>query len=291
MDNNKKIIEVPFQKLNDEHFDFQIINMKELLNVITTHKFLESTQRLKFNSIIIILDGVGTHNIDCKTYSYKKGTTFFIAKNQLTSFNLNEKMNCYILEFTDEFFNRLFKSSILDMFDYMRYSPCMQLDSKTLESVINNIKLLNYQLKLPVDELKESIIQSLFQSLLLQLKREKVKNIISIKSRDEKIYNGFIQLTRTSHKYSMKVEDYSRKLDISSKTLTRIINKYLDKPTKVYLNEFLLLEIKRYLLDEGLTLQEIANKLEFDEITNLIKFFKKFEGMAPSEFKREHNRN
>jgi len=291
MENDKKIIEVPFQKLNDEHFDFQIISMEELLKVTTTNKFLETTQRLKFNSIIIVLDGVGTHNIDCETYSYKRGTSFFIAKNQITSFNLNENMNCYILEFTDEFFSRLFKSSILDIFDYMRYSPCIQLDNKILESVINNIKLLNYQLQLPTDQFKESIIQSLFQSLLLQFKREKVKNVITIKNRDEKVYNEFIQLTRTLHKYTMRVEDYARKLDISSKTLTRIIKKYLNKPTKVYLNEFLLLEIKRYLFDEGLTLQEIANKLEFDEITNLIKFFKKFEGIAPSEFKKKYNEN
>ncbi|MGB0990817.1 MAG: helix-turn-helix domain-containing protein, partial [Halarcobacter sp.] len=70
---------------------------------------------------------------------------------------------------------------------------------------------------------------------------------------------------------------------------TRIINKYLNKSTKVYLNELLILEIKRCLLDENLTLHEISNKLEFDEITNLIKFFKKLEGIAPGDFKRRVN--
>jgi len=33
------------------------------------------------------------------------------------------------------------------------------------------------------------------------------------------------------------------------------------------------LEIKRYLLDNSLTVQEIANRLDFDEPTNLIKFY------------------
>lgn len=291
MKNSKELIEVSFQKLSNDDFDFQVLDMKELLRVTRIYEYLESSHRLKFNSILIVFKGNGIHNIDFKRYSYTKGTCFFIAKNQMTSFVLNENMNCYILEFTDEFFSSLIKSSIFDMFDYMRYSPCIHLNIKILNRVIKNIELLNDQLEVQGDEFKEVIIRSLFQSLLFQLKRERVKDVIQIKSRDAYTYNKFIQLSRSSHKYTMRVEDYARALDISSKTLTRIINKYLNKPTKVYLNELLLLKIKRYLLDQDLTLQGIANKLEFDEITNLIKFFKKFEGIVPSEFKRKVNEN
>ncbi|WP_108063293.1 helix-turn-helix domain-containing protein [Poseidonibacter lekithochrous] len=100
------------------------------------------------------------------------------------------------------------------------------------------------------------------------------------------MYNRFLYLVRNTHKYTLRVEDYARALDISTKTLTRILSKYTNRTTKVYLDEFLLIKIKRYLLDEGLTLQEIANRVDFDEITNLIKFFKKFEKRTPSEFKK-----
>ncbi|NCB14178.1 MAG: AraC family transcriptional regulator, partial [Erysipelotrichia bacterium] len=87
-------------------------------------------------------------------------------------------------------------------------------------------------------------------------------------------------------KYTVKVDDYSRKLGISTRTLTNLLNKYTGKSTKIYLNEFLHLEIKRYLLDENLTIQEISDKLDFDELTNLVKFFKKFEKMTPSEYRK-----
>ena len=43
-----------------------------------------------------------------------------------------------------------------------------------------------------------------------------------------------------------------------------------------------------HLLDGNITLQQIADKLDFDEASNLIKFFKKFEKMTPSEFKKHH---
>jgi len=53
-----------------------------------------------------------------------------------------------------------------------------------------------------------------------------------------------------------------------------------------YLDEFLLLEIKRHLLDDKLTLQEISNNLNFDEPTNLVKFFKRLEKQTPIEFRK-----
>lgn len=290
MKEKNELIEIPFQKLNDEHLEFQILDMKELLNTTKFYEQLENYHRIKFNSIMIITQGQGEHNIDFKTWSYKKRTVLFIAKNQVSSFKLNPNMNCYILEFTEGFLCSVIKETITDMFDYMRYSPTLQLDEVTFDAIISNIKLLTHQLQQPTDEYKKAIIQSLFQSLLIQLKRQRVKGAITIKSKDEKLYNDFTYMLRNTHKYTLRVEDYARKLDISSKTLTRVLTKYTNRTTKAYLDEFLLIKIKRYLLDECLTLQEIANKLEFDEITNLIKFFKKFEKKTPLEFKKEQQK-
>ncbi|MGA1931173.1 AraC family transcriptional regulator [Arcobacter sp. YIC-464] len=290
MKEKNELIEIPFQKLNDEHLEFQILDMKELLNTTKFYEQLENYHRIKFNSIMIITQGQGEHNIDFKTWSYKKRTVLFIAKNQVSSFKLNPNMNCYILEFTEGFLCSVIKETITDMFDYMRYSPTLQLDEVTFDAIISNIKLLTHQLQQPTDEYKKAIIQSLFQSLLIQLKRQRVKGSITIKSKDEKLYNDFTYMLRNTHKYTLRVEDYARKLDISSKTLTRVLTKYTNRTTKAYLDEFLLIKIKRYLLDECLTLQEIANKLEFDEITNLIKFFKKFEKKTPLEFKKEQQK-
>lgn len=50
-------------------------------------------------------------------------------------------MKCFIVEFTDEFFNRMYN----DMFDYMRYSPSLQLEDSVLKSILHNIELLKFQ--------------------------------------------------------------------------------------------------------------------------------------------------
>jgi len=290
MQNDKqRVMTISFPKLksNNNQIEFQIIDMKTLFEIKSDHD-LEYPHRLEFNVIMIVNQGEGFHNIDFKTYKYKKGSVFFIKRGQVHNFNINPNLNCYILQFTDNFLNRLLKNFIYDIFDYMRYPANMLLDSKSLSDILNNIELLQNQLETDDDEYQEAILQSLFHSL--QLKRKREKQSIDLKDKDKKLYQDFLKIAHTYHSYSMKVEDYSRKLNISSKTLTNRLKKYTGKPTKIYLNEFLLLEIKRYLLDERLTIQEIADKLDFDEATNLVKFFKRFENMTPKEYKLKKNK-
>ena len=50
--------------------------------------------------------------------------------------------------------------------------------------------------------------------------------------------------------------------------------------------EFLLLESKRMLLDPSLQIKEIAYELGFNEPTNFTKFFKKFENTSPESFRK-----
>lgn len=293
MQNEKnRILNIPFTKpkSNNIQIEFQIIDMKTLLEIKSNHD-LGYPHRLEFNMIVIVMDGEGSHNIDFKSYEYKKGTVFLIKRNQAHSFTINPDLKCYLLQFTDGFLNRLVKNSVYDIFDYMRYPVNMQLDDKELTDILSNIDILNNQLKTNDDEFKESILQSLLQSLLLQLKRKREKQTLSLKDKDQVIYQKFLNMVHSSHNYSKKVDDYSRKLDISTRTLTNLLNKYTGKSTKSYLNEFLLFEIKRYLLDESLTIQEIAYKLDFDEATNLVKFFKKFENMTPREYEQINNFN
>jgi AraC-like DNA-binding protein len=278
---------IPFPKLksNSNQIEFQIIDMNTLFDIKPNHN-IEVPHRLEFNLIMMIIEGEGVHHIDFKKYKYQKGSVFFVKKNQTHSFQINPNLKCHLLQFTDNFLNRLVKDSIYDIFDYMRYPVNMKLNNQSFHDILNNIEILKNQLKTKDDKFKEPIIQSLLQSLLLQLKRNREKQIINLKDKDKKLYQSFFNLVHSSHNYNMKVDDYSRKLDISSRTLSNILNKYTGKSTKVYLNEFLLLEIKRYLLNEYLTIQEISDTLKFDESTNLVKFFKKFENMTPREYKQ-----
>ena len=283
-----RLMNISLPKLDSysDNIEFQVIDMQTLFKIKIDHN-LEYAHRLEFNLILIVVEGNGFHSIDFKTYQYKKGTVFFIKKGQAHSFKINPNLKCFLLQFSDNFLNKLVKNFVYDIFDYMRYPVNIQLDKNSLEDILNNINVLNNQFKSEVDQYKEPILQSLLQALLLQLKRERRKqsaNQLILKDKEKKIYHEFLDMVHTKHKYSVKVEDYARALDISSKTLTNLLKKYTGKSTKQYLNEFLILQIKRYLHNGTYTIEQICQKLDFDEATNLVKFFKKYEKITPREY-------
>lgn len=278
--------QVTFEQIKSGAMDFQIIDDEFLLNGDFPKAVLRKPHQLDFNIIIIVYAGSGRHYVDFEPLHCKAGSVLFIAKNQVTAFDLDAEMKYYVLEFSDAFFSQIPEPHLLDMFDYMRYSPLVELDEKALTSLLKNIELLRLQLGVSTDDLSEPLIQSLFNALLLQLKRQRIKNTVPITAKDAQIYNNFIHCLRNTHDYTRKVEDYANHLNITAKTLTRIVKKYTGKTAKVCLNDYLILQIKRHLQREAMTLQAISDALNFDEVTNLVKFFKKSERISPSDFRK-----
>ena len=59
----------------------------------------------------------------------------------------------------------------------------------------------------------------------------------------------------------------------------------LNKNAKDFVDERVILEIKRLLIHTHLSVKEIAEATGFDEPTNLIKFFKRYTGQTPLSFR------
>ncbi len=62
----------------------------------------------------------------------------------------------------------------------------------------------------------------------------------------------------------------------------------MQQPAKLYIDQFLVLEIKRFLMNTALSIKEIAYRTGFEAPTNFVKFFKKFEGITPAAFRKQY---
>ncbi|CAA6814869.1 MAG: Unknown protein [uncultured Sulfurovum sp.] len=275
----KETIPVPdatFLKDDEKQIEFNLITIQELNTWKVDHS-IEKPHRLSFNAIMIIYKGKGMHTVDFVPHSYREGTVFFIAKDQIHNFRINPDSDGYILYFTDTFFNRLIVNEDLnilhEIFDYIYYPAKVQLDDAMYEDVLKLIQILDKEFSIKKDNYKELILRPLLQAMIFKLSRERLSQKLPLEQKDKSLYLQFKKLS-LEHNYSVHVNDYARKLDVSSKTLTNMLNKYLGKSTKKYLDEHLILQIKRLLLNESLTIENVSDKLCFDEPTNMVKFFK-----------------
>ena len=287
---NDLIEDAYFDKEVEDEIEFHMTTIQQLYARKLVPP-IDKPHRLNFNAIIIIAKGKGVHVVDFVPYSYVEGTVFFISKGQIHNFKINPDSDGYILYFTDNFLNRLIINENLnilqEVFDYIYYSSKMKLEDDSYCDVLGLLKVLEKEFSIKIDEFKEMILRPLLQTTLIKLARERLSQKLPLDSKDKSLYLKFKQLS-LNHNYTIQVNDYAKMLGVSSKTLTIMINKYLRMSTKKYLDENLILQIKRLLLDENLSIENISDKLLFDEATNMVKFFKRIEDITPLEFKKSH---
>ncbi len=87
---------------------------------------------------------------------------------------------------------------------------------------------------------------------------------------------------------SRQVKFYADALQISTKKLNRITYEIMQQPAKSYIDQYLILEIKRFLMNTALSIKEISYRVGFEAPTNFVKFFKKFEKMTPAAFRKQY---
>ena len=97
----------------------------------------------------------------------------------------------------------------------------------------------------------------------------------------------FQNLLEQDYAETKKVFDYANKLGFSTKKLNTIVQFIANKPAKSFIDDTVVVKVKRLLLHSNLSVKEIAFKVGFKDPANLYKYFKKHAYSTPEEFRKE----
>ncbi|WP_344714552.1 helix-turn-helix domain-containing protein [Winogradskyella damuponensis] len=81
--------------------------------------------------------------------------------------------------------------------------------------------------------------------------------------------------------------DYASNLFISYKFLNDIVKTLTGKTVKAFIDDFVIIEIKRYLVTTSLSVKEISYKTGFEEPANMVRFFRKNTTFTPLKFREQ----
>ena len=90
----------------------------------------------------------------------------------------------------------------------------------------------------------------------------------------------------TNFKTKKQVADYAEMLNKSPKTLSNLFKKYNEKSPLQIIQDRTILEARRLLRHSDQSIKEIAYEIGYEDIQSFSRFFKKLEGVSPSEFKK-----
>lgn len=290
MKDDIKRIKFDNRKVPRSHFD--IIKIEDLLRKDLDHD-ITKLHRVNFYILLIVTFGQGYHTIDFTDYKYQRGVILTIRKDQIHKFFRTGDTQGYLVIFTEDFIVSLLEENeaqkSLQLFNELLGIPKVKVDQGDFFDISHLVNYIENEYLTVQDEYSSGIIRSLLHVLLTKLYRYKTgenPSILTKKYLQE--FLAFQHLVEQKCFSTKTVKDYAEELGFSTKKLNMIVQSIVQKPAKTFIDDILILQIKRLLINSGLSIKEIAYATGFDEPTNLFKYFKRHTGSSPESFRQAH---
>lgn len=106
-----------------------------------------------------------------------------------------------------------------------------------------------------------------------------------IVTRQGRLSDQFLALAQENFRTERFLEFYANKMKVSPKHLSRTVKAQTGYTAVEWIERFVILEAKVLLKSSNLNIQEIAAELKFPTQSFFGKYFKKFTGMSPRDFR------
>ncbi len=270
----------------------QFAQLYEKLDQLDNHDPF-AVHKIEFYLILMLTQNEYTHFVDFKSYTLKKGSALFVAQNQVHYFNRNLKQaKGYAIVVNGSLMEKYYFLSenlkLNRLFNYHIETPLLTQEDIGIDSLENMAERLFYEYNFPDNYAKAEILQTLLQVLLLQAERAKEFCAVNISNtRWLEVFSAFKNKLQQEYTITRNSRNYASKLAVSYKFLNDIVKQLTGKTVKTFIDDFVIVEIKRYLVSTALSIKEISYKTGFEEPANMIKFFKKHTQTTPFKFRQQ----
>ena len=141
--------------------------------------------------------------------------------------------------------------------------------------------------RLSNDNLQLEMLQMMLKRLLIICIRiyKQQENFDRIDIVQSDIVREFNFLLEQNFREMHTVSEYAALLHKSPKTLSNLFGKVSDKTPLQSIQSRILLEARRILRYTDKSISEVGDELGFQDIQSFSRFFKKYEGKSPTEFR------
>lgn len=237
---------------------------------------------------------MGKHYVDFISHEVNDQMIFFIAKNQVHYFDKNIEYEGFLLHFNETFLGQDDETDFFlkcNLFNNPYQQPYCRVDTSTISKLDINIQQLKGELAESNPFGRNEIIRAYLKSVLILVQRSKnaynIQQPDSFTADDKRIQLvKFFNLVEEHYKEGLTINEYARKLNISTRTLSDLTNQQVNKTPSQMIQERIILEAQRLLVHSNLNINQIGFRMGFDDPSYFVKYFKKHTKMSPSDFRK-----
>ena len=263
----------------------EIVDLKKIMTL--KDKALKA-HRLNFYQILIITKGRGIHEVDFQQIACSENTVIPVAMGQVQRFTFNPNLDGYAIVFTPDFLIKedLDYSYLYDFTIFLHtINPISSIANQAVYTLINEM-ISEQQKELAFNTIEYQ--RNLLKNFLIQIERNKRERTDIVCNDSLELFLKFRKLLEENVNYKVRVVDLCEQLNISKKQLNGSIKLYPHTTAKKYIDDRILLEIKRLLVYSTLSIKEIAYEIGFEDPTNFTKYFKARMKILPTEYRQQN---
>lgn len=243
-----------------------------------------------FYHLVLFTGGSGSHTLDFTRYAVEPWQLYFMTPGQVHSWHFGPETEGYVVHFSTAFFR-----SFLANPDYLDRFPFFSGQSP------DQVMEVPEKLRNAIQSVFEQILQAgadnepdLVRALLLQLFLETDRHIArdgepGVPQQKQLVLRNFMALINRHYRSLRLPREYAEQLYITPNHLNALCQDLLGKTAGEVIRERVLLEAKRLLTNEQKTVAEIAGELNFPDNSYFSRFFRKYVGQSPEEFRKSLN--
>jgi AraC-like DNA-binding protein len=247
--------------------------------------------------IVICTEGIAQFDYDGQQIRLHKDDLFlYMSHSVVTNFMSSLDFNCRQIWFSrGELWNinKYGEVSLSDL-PYLKRHPIMHLTDDDVKLLDDYFQLLCRRMRDSSPVLYSNIVRSLVSTMMLEIlsmmRRQEPENTVTTDVHRRRLANEFMRLVEQSDGRIRKVDDFANQLNITPKYLSTLLKETMNRRPSEMIHFYTMKAIEHRLRYTDMTMQEIANDLNFANASFFGKYFKEHAGMTPLDFRKKYHR-
>ena len=239
---------------------------------------------------VTLLLGKGGLMHDFRETETHGATLFFLSPGQVHTIAPGSRMSGTIISFTREFLEEGgTEGFLLDLpfFFTTDRAPWLRLKPANIPWVKGIFQELQDEYDNALAGAGE-VFRSLLRVLFVRAARwHAVESPVVARSRQTILARRFLQEIERHHHHWLTLDPYAKELGVTANHLNDVMRKETGQAAGEHLRLRRLLDAKRQLLHSTLSISEIGYGLGFDDPSYFSRFFRRYEGVTPAEFRKQ----
>ena len=251
--------------------------------------------RLEDHGIVVICtDGMAQFDYDGQQIQLHKNDLYlYMSHSVVTNFMSSSDFNCRQIWFSRGELWNINKYGEISLSDlpYLKQHPKVHLSDDDVSLLDDYFQLLCRRMRDQSSSLYFEIVRSLVSTMMLEMlcmmRRQEAENTVATSLHRQRLANEFMRLVEQSDGRIRRVDDYASQLNVTPKYLSTLLKETMSRRPSEMIKLFTLKAIERRLRFTDMTMQEIANDLNFPNASFFGKYVKEHLGMTPLEYRKK----